>query len=370
MGDGNIMKVLHVITSLDSGGAENLVKESLPIMKQKGLEPEVLLLSSKNNVFEDELRNEGIKIQKTGLNNVYSPRQIFKIKKFINGYDIVHTHLFQPQYWTTIAKILYRSNTPIITTEHSTNNRRREHKIFKNIDRFIYKKYDKIICISKETEKNLIKWIPRISSKTIVVYNGTDLNKFRNSKPYKKEELIKNVGENSNSKLILMVSRFSVQKDHETLIRAAKLLSDDYHVILVGEGSLKEDIILLVEKLNISHRVHFLNYREDVERIMKSVDIYVQSSNWEGFGIAALEAMATGIPVIASNTPGLSEVVEGGGVLFPKGDHISLANAIKDISTSKKRYKEISNNCMEKCKQFSIEKMVDEYIKIYSGLLK
>src|SRR5699024_2384806 len=117
-------KVLHIITSLGSGGAENLIKESLPIMKSKGIGPEILLLNSKNNVFEDELRGKDIKIYTTNIDKVYSPKQIFKIKKYLNKYDVIHTHLFQGQYWTAFAKALSNTKTPMVTTEHSTDNRR------------------------------------------------------------------------------------------------------------------------------------------------------------------------------------------------------------------------------------------------------
>lgn len=361
------MKILNIITSLGSGGAENLIKESLPIMKERGLEPEILLLSSKNNVFEDELRSKGIIIHETGLDNVYSPKQIFEIRKIMDNYDLIHTHLFQPQYWTAFSKMLSRSKVPMVTTEHSTNNRRRAHKIFRVMDRIVYNKYDKIICISKETKNELVKWQPSIGSKATIIHNGIDLEKFDNAKPYKKEELIKNI--KNNEKLILMVSRFSIQKDHETVVKAFELLPDDYHIIFVGDGDLKGQIISLTKELGISNRVHFLGYRNDVERIVKTVDIYVQSSHWEGFGIAALEAMASEIPVIASDVAGLSEVVDDGGVLFPKGDHISLANEIKNIFSSKEKYNKIAKKCKEKSGKFSIDKMIDNYVKIYSELL-
>lgn len=363
------MKILHVIITLNSGGAEMLLKESLPIMDEKGVQTEVLLLSSGKNIYKKELEEKGIKIYETGIKNIYSPMQIFKMGPFFKEYDIVHTHLFPTQYWGILAKKIFRTNIPIVTTEHSTNNTRRKYKGLRWIEKLIYNNYNKIICISEDAKKSLVSWVPKIKDKTTVIYNGVNLKKFQNAKAYNRNELLKDVEIDKNSKLILMVSRFSKQKDQKTLLKAAKLLPNDYHVIFVGKGPLKEETMSLTEELNISNRVHFLGYRNDVERLVKSVDIYVQSSHWEGFGIAALEAMAAGTPVIASDVPGLSQVVEGGGILFPKGDHISLANSIEDICVSKEKYEDIASKCKIKSKEFSIEEMVNQYIQVYSELI-
>ncbi len=363
------MKVLHIITSLGSGGAENLIKESLPIMKSKGIEPEILLLNSKNNVFEDELRGKDIKIYTTNIDKVYSPKQIFKIKKYLNKYDVIHTHLFQGQYWTAFAKALSNTKTPMVTTEHSTDNRRRKHKVFKTLDEFVYAKYDKIICISDDAKKNLVNWLPNIEQKSTVIYNGIDLEKFQNAKPYNREELLEDIKISQDLKLILMTGRLSMPKDHETLIRALNILPNDFHLVFVGRGSLKDKLVSLSEDLGVSHRIHFLGYRDDVARIMKTVDLYVQSSHWEGFGMAAVEAMASGLPVIASDVPGLAEVVKDGGLLFPKGDYTALANTIKDICTSRELYYNTVNRCKMKSKEFSVQEMVDQYIDVYVDVL-
>ncbi|MCR2045373.1 glycosyltransferase [Anaerosalibacter massiliensis] len=362
------MKVLHVITSLGSGGAEILIKESLPIMKSKGIDTDLLVLSSKNNILEDELKSKGINVYKTGVDKIYSPKQAFKIREYINKYDIVHTHLVQGQYWTAFAKMLSNSKTPLVTTEHSTSNNRRKHKLFKISDKIVYNKHNKIICISKAANENLVEWMPSIKSKVTTIYNGINLGKFEDISAYSRKELLKEVENPKDLNLILMVGRLSKPKDHKTLIRALQRLPEKFHLIFIGTGSLEDDLISLSKELGLSHRVHFLGYRNDINRIMKTVDIYVQSSYWEGFGIAALEAMASGIPVIASDVPGLSEVVKGGGVLFPKGDFNFLANIIEEICISEKRYTDIAKRCKLKSEKFSIEEMINQYINIYIDL--
>lgn len=363
------MKVLHVINNLGGGGAGNLLKSSLPIMKKQGVDVEVLLLFSDNNIHEKELMDHGIKLHKIRLKNIYSPMHIFKIKPYLNKYDIVHTHLFPTQYWVSLAKKLFLVKTPIITTEHSTNNRRRNHFLFRLLDKFIYSSYEKIICISEGARLNLIKWQPKLESKAIVINNGINLEKYENAKVIEKKELNNNIKIRKDIKLILMASRFTESKDHETLVKSLTLLKDNYHLILAGEGPLKNNIRDLCEELDVSQRVHFLGYRTDIERILKVVDVYVQSSHWEGFGLAVVEAMASGLPVIASDVPGLSEVVEDGGILFPKGDYVKLAKIIETLMSSSEKRTEISRMCKNKSKEFSVDIMVKKYVHLYYDLL-
>ena len=92
----------------------------------------------------------------------------------------------------------------------------------------------------------------------------------------------------------------------------------NFKLILVGEGPLKNSSQMLVQELCLKDRVFFLGNRDDVERIFKTADLSVLSSHWEGFGLVAVEGMAAGKPVIASNVSGLSEIVSGAGVLFEK----------------------------------------------------
>ena len=111
-----------------------------------------------------------------------------------------------------------------------------------------------------------------------------------------------------------MVARFSEQKDQPTLIKAIKELPENVHLLLIGEGTLKQKNENLAKEIGVSDKVHFLGFRNDVERILKTVDIVVLSSNWEGFGLAAAEGMAAGKPVIASKVEGLREIVDGYGL--------------------------------------------------------
>lgn len=369
------MRILHVINNLGSGGAEKLIEDLLPLLNQdKDIEAELLLLTDDNNVFYNSIIAEGIKVNVIKYKNIYDPRNIIEIKKHIeNGqYDIIHSHLFPTQYWVAIAKlILNNKRIRFITTEHSTHNRRREKKIFRYMDRFIYKQYDTIISITDKTKTNLIEWIDperKNSDKHIVIENGINIKKFKEALPYKKPELIEGISE--GTKLICMVGRFSEAKDQSTLIKAMSFLSEDVHLVLVGEGPLIGKNKELAAKLRVSERVHFLGFRQDIPKILKTVDIVVLSSHWEGFGLSAVEGMSAGKPVLASDVSGLREVIYGAGLIFPQGNDEELANIGRVLLGDKIEYQKIKEACEKRAKNYDIEKLTKKHIYIYGYLAK
>lgn len=367
------MKILHIIDSLAAGGAEKLIEESLPLMNNiEGIKADVLLLTDKNNVFDGKLKKSGVKVDVIPIKNLYSPLNIYYIKEHVvkGNYDVVHAHLFPANYWTSLAsKLIFKKKPKFITTEHSTYNRRREKRYLRCLEKFIYSSYDKIISISQKTQDNLISWLkPKQKNieKFVVIENGINIKKFIEAKPYHKFEI--NGQFSQDTKLICMVGRFSEQKDQATLIRAMKELPSYIHLLLIGEGPLKEKSQILAKKIGIEDRVHFLGFRNDVERILKTCDVVVLSSNWEGFGLAAVEGMAAAKPIIASDVPGLREVVQGAGILFSKGNSMELATKINELFINKFKYDDIAQKCLLKANYFSIEKMVEEYINVYIKL--
>ena len=167
-----------------------------------------------------------------------------------------------------------------------------------------------------------------------------------------------------------MVGRFSEAKDQKTLIRCTQLLPENIHLLLVGEGPLKAKCEEFAKNLGAEQRVHFLGFRNDVAEILKTCDIIVLSSHWEGFAMAAIEGIASGKPVIASNIPGLSEIVGDGGILFRRGDYRKLAKYIERLMNDIEKYDRIAKACYERALSFDISNTVDEYLRVYDFLIK
>jgi glycosyltransferase involved in cell wall biosynthesis len=352
-----------VINNLGSGGAEsmliNLVKE-LNKIKNKEDVFEILLLTDNKISYTIP---DGIKIHiLSNSSNRFSLRKFKALCKFIkkNKYDIIHSHLFPTQYYVAICKKLTFNKPKIITTEHNTTNKRRKYFITRWIDKFVYRLYDKIIFISKGTQKQFIKDYPSFNDKGIIINNGIPINQFT---------FIEKKNLNKSKIKLLMVARFNEQKDHYTLLNALKKLDSNIELSLVGEGNMKKEIQDYAKKLNIENRVHFLGFRKDVAKIYNEHDIFVLSSNWEGFGLVVIEAMASGLPVVASNVSGLKEVTEGAGLLFEKGNAEDLANNIQSLIKNNDLRLQLISKGKERANEYDIKKLTLESLNLYSKML-
>ena len=359
------MRILQVISSLGTGGAEKLLIDSIPLYKNKGVDMELLLLNGNQTPFYKNIQQHNITIYHLSTGNIkkiYNPFFIFKIIPFLRKYDIIHVHLFPTLYWVAIAKLLAFKKVKLIYTEHSTSNKRRKQKIWRITDRFMYKRYSKIVSITEEVYYNVSSHLKLNKSKYRTICNGINLDVFKS--------LSKNTNiENNCSKKIIQVSSFRPPKDQATVIRSLQYLPKNVYLILVGDGDTRKECEYLVERLKITDRVSFLGIRTDISDLLQSADIVILSSNYEGLSLSSIEAMASGKPFIASNVPGLGHIVKGAGVLFPVGDEIILANEIDKLLSNTEYYNEVAQKCLERSKQYDINIMIDNYIELYKEII-
>lgn len=357
------MKVLQVINCFArSGGAEKFVFDLTLALKTRQIDVEVLSLipsSAENKEFVEKVTEYGVKVYILSDKGVYNLYHIKELHDFFkkHKYDAVHVHLFPSLYFLAIAK---KQGMNLFYTEHNTDNRRRHYFLFQLLDKWIYKKYDKIVCISSHVENALLQHIGKFS--TTVIPNGICLSDFYNAVPLPRQELVK---ENENVCIVTMCARFSKVKDYKTLFRALRLLPQFVHVICVGDGELKAENEQYCEQQGLMDRVHFLGLRNDVNQIFKASDIIVLSSEHEGFSISMLEAMASGKPFVASEVPGIADLVKEHALLFPyKNEHV-LAKCILKLWQDK-----VYRNCMigksqEFASRYDILSSADKYIELY-----
>jgi glycosyltransferase involved in cell wall biosynthesis len=358
------MKTLHIITSLHTGGAEKLLVDSIPIYKQKGIDVDLLLISGNETPFYEQLESKGTTIYsltKGSLKKRFNPLLPFRIIPYLKRYDVVHAHLFPTLYWVALAKWLSRSKVNLVFTEHSTNNQRITKKgVWQILDKLAYRQYDRIGSITSEVQAAIQVHLADMSDKFRVINNGIDVSQYNNAASYDRQD--------KNPKVLMQVAGFREQKDQPTVIRALQHLPENVVVQFVGDGVLRTQCEQLVNDLNLSDRVSFLGIRTDVPELLKSADIVVMSSHWEGFGLAAVEGMAAGKPTIASNVAGLREVVSGAGLLFEKGDEKDLAEKVVSLLNDDELYEKVAQQCSERAKQYDINTMVDKYIELYNEL--
>ena len=356
------MRILHIIPSLTLAGAEMLVKDMAIISKAEKNDVTILVFVDYHQDLYDKLSANKIKVICNNSKNAYSLSNIIFLWKHLrqNKYDIVHAHLTPAQLYLAIIDSMLKLKTILITTEHNTYNRRRGNKLLRYFDCFIYSRFDKVVSITQATQDALIEWVPAIRNKSIIINNGIDVNKFHVTRNWK----------NNNKEIIaLCVARFEPQKGQDILIRALAL-TQDIKLLLVGDGVLKKKIEQLTKDLGITDKVKFLGIRPDIADLISMADIYVQPSHWEGFGIAALEAMAGGLAVVVSDVPGLRDVVGKAGLRFKSGQFDELAGILQNLANNKGCIRKFSELAAKRAQDFTIESSVKHYLQLYRDLLQ
>lgn len=356
------MKVLQVINSLTAGGAQKLVADYVPIMNKRNVPTDVLLFNEDKGPFLEPLLNNGVKVMNIKSERLYSPFNVFKAAKYFDKYDVVHVHLFPAIYWTSLAKIIKPANwkTKYVLTEHSNSNRRFVKPYLKPVDKFIYDRFDALVAISESVRDVL--W-NRVAHPDIpVIYNAVNVKALSEAVPVPLAE---------NQVNLLMVAAFTEAKDQDTVIRAIPHLDEQYHLYFAGQGYNEKVCMQLAKDLGVEHRVHFLGIRRDIPGLMKSTDINILSSHWEGLSCVALEAMASGTPFLGTDVNGIKEMfTNNGDALFKTGDVEALTQKIKRIAEDKAFAKQQSEINFQEVKKYDIEVMTDNYLDLYRRLLQ
>lgn len=359
------MKILHLIATLNPGGAEKLfIEMSKNFCKDPSIELDVLILKKMSSKFLDLLQSLEIPVLTPFSKKLYDLNHIRKLNLIINNYDLVQVHLSQAFYYVYFSKILTRSKTKIVFTEHNVTNKRRAMFFFKFIDQFVYRKYDIIVCISEEVKSSLASHTKN-ENNFIVIKNGIDIDIYKNANRITHIDFV-----NFNDVVICQVSSFRKQKDQITLIKALKYINKNIKLILVGDGPERAKCESLVKALKLEGRVLFTGIRTDVPNIIKSSTINVLSSVYEGLPLAALEAMSTGNAFLASDVPGINTLITNKKLLFKFSSEKSLAEKINSLLLNNNSYDEnvkISQNISQ---QYDLKKMINKYKECYSQVLK
>ncbi|MBI3607874.1 MAG: glycosyltransferase [Nitrospirae bacterium] len=232
----------------------------------------------------------------------------------------------------------------------------------------------RIIAVSQTIARRFTV-LGRLPRKVATIYNGVDLAMFDPARVGGSG--VDDGGSAARAVTIGMIALFDGVKGHRFLFRALASLkakgSGGWRCVLVGDGREKAALLKEVDALNLSDRVTFLGYRRDVPELLRSIDILVVPSERESFGMAAVEAMAMQVPVVASDVGGLSEVIEHGktGFLVPPRDPLALAEAIETLICSPALRVEMGRRGRQRVEQyFSLEKNVASTKALYDELLQ
>lgn len=356
------LEVVHIIPSPKGGGAEFLVREMNKRLQSYGVKSSAIYFTKPDDYQLSD--NEFC----LNLKSPRSPLAILKlrltIKKFLNKkkYLILHAHLTWPLYYTILAtfdKSIFR-----VYTEHSTHNKRRVVFLLSFIEKYIYKKYDKIICISKGVKDRLKTWLgdeQLFIDKLEIIFNGATLKKYIDTRSIQKNKIT-----------IVSVGSLYKHKGFDlgiSSINKIKNKIESYNI--VGKGPEIENLKSIVNDLNLEDKVNFIGWSDNVEKYYHEADIALIPSRWEGFGLVAVEALSTGLPVVASNIEGLSEIFDEQTphYLFEPGNVDDVVKGVYKIEELITSDSGISTRARKTSEKFTIDKMVRKYSELYRQLL-
>lgn len=284
------------------------------------------------------------------------------LHKQVKKGDIVHAHLSPIIFFCAAYKAIFRKKFHLILTEHNSHNRRRNTLKGWILDRFLYAIADEIICISEGVKEALNQWIPLTREKTPIIHNGVDLH-FSQPIIRKAETPVR----------ILSVGRLSEQKNYEASIEAIAKLNGyaklpAFTFTIAGAGPLEDQLKTLVKSKGLESIVQFIGHVEDIENHLQQADIYLMTSKWEGFGLAAVEAMNASLPLVVSDVLGISELVPNHApcaTLVDPNSVDQIAQALRQLINDPKKRSHFGQNAFANAKNYSLEKMVNAHIKRY-----
>lgn len=335
------MKILQSCGSMSWGGLEITALRTSRMLKEAN--HEIHIICPGNSELEAQALRHNIKALPIWDNNKSVLRPSGKLKNLIKSekYDIIHTHLSH-DLWTIVPALnLSHSRAKLILTKHMGSGVSKKD-IF---HRYLYKRVNHIFAVSEYVKQKVLETCPVDKSAVSILYPALNLENY-NSSQMDKAGIRNEFGIDSNTLVIGMAGRMSPGKGHEEFLHAAVILKNEYcgkvKFMVVGSASYGEEkyekeIFESASKLGIIDITMFTGYRNDIPKILSSFDIFVFPSHEESFGISLTEAMAAGLPVIASNNAGVKDIVVDNvtGLLVPPKNHAKLADAVKLLVESK-----------------------------------
>ena len=359
------------------GGIETTIANITEGLNESKISCDVLCCNSNNKYSEEKIENYQIIRAKSWFNlfsTYISPQLISKLKEIQNNYDIIHVHLPDPM--ANLALFLTKPKAKIIIHWHSDIIKQKVIlKFYKPLLKWLIKRADLVITATPAHAKysdfsdlfvHKIALIP-------FIYNEEQLNITPNKR------FLSELGEKfQNKKVVFTLGRLIYYKGHEYLIKAANFLSEDYVILIGGEGVLREKLEKLIIKFNLQNKVYLLGRVPDEE-----LNVYYSFCNIfcfpsvyrsEMFGLVQLDAMHFGKPIVATNIPrsGVPFVnIDGvtGLNVEPKNEK-ELAEAIEKICSNKELYNKFSANAQKIVKEkYSAKKIIKALVDVYQELL-
>lgn len=355
------MRILQVMPDFEMAGAQTMLENlAMELEKNKENEVEIISFYNKKCAITERLERNKIKIHYLGKINGLDFRMYFRIYNIIKTFspEIIHTHRYALEYIIPVIKRMKNKNIKVIHTIHNLADKEVPKRLQKK--QLVWFKMENVIpvAISEEIKKSVINLYKLSENEVPVIYNGINIEKCIPKTSY----------EFNNT--VLHIGRFSEQKNHEELIDIFKecvKADDKIKLDLVGEGKLKKKIKNKVERMNLSNNVNFIGKIEEPYRLINEADIFVLPSKWEGMPMTVIEAMGTGIPIIAYNVGGLKDMIkkDESGILV--NNSREFVEAILELKDNLSKRRSLGERALKYAQKFSSVEMSKKYQRLYKG---
>lgn len=362
------IKICFFVGSFRAGGAEKHVLDIIENLDKDKYLPYLCVLS-KTGIFLDRFNQLNVKIHEFNHNKFNLIKLIYNLFRYVvflrkENIDILHVHLVYCYWFSLFGAKLANVKNKVITWHNIYTPLFKSKKV---ISRVHYGNINssKIIAVSEKVKKENCKFYNVDYKKVRVVYNGIDSKEFS-----VKSNLSSNT--KSNDYKIGVIGSLIQQKGHIYLLKAIKNLKltiPNLKLFVIGDGPLNHELSNYVVKNNLSENVCFLGRREDIPKLLKTLDLWIMPSLFEGFSIALLEAMATGLPIIATNVGGNAEAIinNESGLIIRDQDINDITESITFSYNNRLKLDEMGTNARDRFVNcFTIENMISNLDSLYT----
>lgn len=363
--------ILHVIDTTGPGGAETVFIELADRLRTHGYRSEVVVRGS--GWVLDQLRARGLQPVVLDAQGAFNWRYLRGLTRLIRErrVDIVQSHLLGSNVYCAAAGLLTRR--PTIATFHGMVDVAPQERWRWAKFQLMNAGVSDFVAVSGRLRDAIRAEGLLDPTKASVIYNGVDMQRYALSS---RRDLRASLGLPDDALLIGSLGNVRPAKAYDVLIRAARNIIDRHpqaHFVIAGhvKASLMRELEPLMAELDVAGHVHFLGFRDDSADFLAQLDLFLLSSTSEGFSIATIEAMATGLPVVVTRCGGPEEIVTDGvtGLMVPPGNSGALADGVLALQADVARRTALAaagrTHAQE---QFSMERMLEGYMALYRRL--
>ena len=367
-----IRTVLHLIDTTGPGGAETVFTDLA-----RGLDParyRSVAVTAGPGWVEDTIAAGAVQRHTVEQRGRFALRYVRALGRLAitERVDLIHAHLVGASVYASLAAL--GSGIPVLCTIHG-------HADLPRADRLRLLRYgvlrlgaSHVVAVSESLRREFQSRSGFPAERTSVVYNGIDLESFR---PGDGSKVRQELGIANGEFVFGALGNVRGPKAYDVLLRAAALLATDSvpsRVVIVGDtsGNVYPALASLASSLALGSRVTFAGFRHDVPNVLRAFDALALSSRTEGFSLATVQAMATGIPVVATRSGGPEEILEEGvtGLLVPTDDPAALAAAMRRLRDQPELRDRLAQAGPRSVRaRFNRASMIEAYQRLYDALL-